>query len=109
MRTMNRSITRDTTMRLRDGRTLAYAEFGDPAGKPVLYMHGFPDSRLTRHPDDALTASLGVRVIIPDRPGMGGSDFRRARSLLERASFVAELADELKLDRFAVAGWSAGG
>ena len=46
MRTMESIIT-DATFRLPDGRTIAYAEYGDPAGKPVLLMHGFPDSRIT--------------------------------------------------------------
>jgi pimeloyl-ACP methyl ester carboxylesterase len=98
-----------TTIQLRDGRTLGYAQYGDPAGKPLIFMHGFPDSHITRHPDDALTASLGVRLIIPDRPGIGLSSFKPARSLVERVEDVVELADLLKLPRFAVLGWSAGG
>ena len=31
---------------LHDGRTLGYAEYGDPEGAPVFYFHDFPDSRL---------------------------------------------------------------
>jgi hypothetical protein len=31
---------------LHDGRTLGYAEFGDPAGVPLIYCHGHPGSRL---------------------------------------------------------------
>ena len=34
------------TVRLRDGRALGYSEYGDPAGKPVFFFHGFPGSRL---------------------------------------------------------------
>lgn len=34
------------TMRFRDGRLLGYAEYGDPAGMPLLYFRGHPDSRL---------------------------------------------------------------
>src|SRR5437868_4736543 len=98
-----------TTIQLRDGRTLGYAQYGDPSGKPLILMHGFPDSHITRHPDDGLTTSLGVRLIIPDRPGTGLSSFKPARSLVERVEDVAELADLLKLPRFAVLGWSAGG
>src|SRR4051812_21982958 len=99
----------NATLRLRDGRTLGYATYGDPAGRPILLMHGYPDSRLTRHPDDSLTASLGVRLIVPDRPGIGLSAFRPARSVLERVADIAALADGLSLERFAVLGWSAGG
>lgn len=98
-----------TSIRLRDGRALSYAEYGDPDGRPLFLMHGFPDSRITRNPDDALTASLAVRLIIPDRPGIGLSDFTPARSLLQRVDDVAELADALGVRRFAVLGWSAGG
>src|SRR5436305_12226700 len=89
------------TVKLPDGGSRGYAEYGDPAGKPVLFMHGYPDSHLTRNPDDGLTASLGVRLIIPDRPGIGQSDFAPARAVLDRAADVAALADRLGLDRFA--------
>jgi pimeloyl-ACP methyl ester carboxylesterase len=98
-----------STVTLSGGRRLAYAEYGDPSGAPLVIMHGFPDCRLTRHPDDARTASLGVRVIIPDRPGIGASDRAPARSVLDRADDIARLADHLGLDRFAALGWSAGG
>jgi pimeloyl-ACP methyl ester carboxylesterase len=36
----------DLTLDLPSGRTLAYAEWGDPAGKPVLLLHRSPGSRL---------------------------------------------------------------
>ena len=96
-------------IRLRDGRRLAYDDVGDPRGAPLLYFHGGGDSRLTRHPDDAIAEQLGIRLIAVDRPGCGRSDFRRCRSLAEWAADVDEVADALELGRFAVLGWSAGG
>lgn len=45
------------TLVLADDRTLAYDLYGDPDGVPVIFSHGFSDSRLIRNPDDALTAS----------------------------------------------------
>jgi hypothetical protein len=39
---------------LKDGRTLAYAEWGDPAGKPVFHFHGSSGSRLERPPDEKM-------------------------------------------------------
>ncbi len=41
---MNTTMPPNTalTVRLRDGRTLGYAEYGDAAGKPVFFFHGFP-------------------------------------------------------------------
>jgi hypothetical protein len=35
---------------LKGGRTLGYAEWGDPAGKPVFHFHGSSGSRLERPP-----------------------------------------------------------
>src|SRR2546426_4842641 len=76
------------TVRLRDGRRLAYDDVGDPTGPAVLYFHGGGDSRLTRHPDDAVAGELGVRLIAVDRPGSGRSDLRPGRSLVEWAADV---------------------
>src|SRR5690349_7432993 len=97
-----------TTITLSDGRTLAYDDVGDPSGAPVLYTHGFGDSRLTRHPDDSLTERAGVRLITADRPGIGGSDPGPAKSAAERADDLRELADSLGIERFAVLAWSCG-
>ncbi len=92
------------TIQLADGRTLAYEAAGDPNGAP----HGTGDSRLARHPDDSLTASLGIRLITADRPGVGGSTRKKGRTLLDWADDAASLADAIGLDEFAVAGWSGG-
>jgi pimeloyl-ACP methyl ester carboxylesterase len=97
------------SIRLADGRRLAFAEFGDPAGAPVVFLHGWGDSRLTRHPDDKATAALGVRLVTVDRPGAGASDFQARRRLVDWPADVAALADELGIERFAVLGWSGGG
>jgi pimeloyl-ACP methyl ester carboxylesterase len=53
--------------------------------------------------------SLNVRVIAPDRPGFGGSEFKRSRKLEDWPQDVIELADALDLDRFAILGFSGGG
>jgi pimeloyl-ACP methyl ester carboxylesterase len=94
---------------LPDGRRLAYDEAGDPAGRPVLFFHGLAASRRVRHPDDGIAAALGVRLLTIDRPGIGDSDPLPRRRLLDWPADVATFASELGLDRFAVAGWSAGG
>ncbi len=71
----------DSVVALRDGRSLAYAEWGDPLGRPVVLFHGQPGSRLLC-PDADATESAGVRLITVDRPGYGRSDpeSRTARS-----------------------------
>jgi pimeloyl-ACP methyl ester carboxylesterase len=99
---------RDTTMVLRDGRTLGYAVSGDPDGRPLLLFHGSPSSRLF-FPDPSETAAAGVRLITVDRPGYGRSDPQPGRQILDWPSDVEQLVDALGLQRFAVAAHSSGG
>lgn len=99
----------DGTITLRDGRALAYAEYGDPAGKPVFYFHGFPGSRLEANLASAAAADTRVRLIAVDRPGYGRSDFKAGRRILDWPDDVTDLADGLHIDRFAALGVSGGG
>ena len=97
------------SVHLVDGRRLTYLEIGDPAGFPVISSHGGLSSRLDVVPAAASAAAHGLRLISPDRPGIGGSDRQPDRLLLDWPVDVAELADELELSSFAVMGWSLGG
>ena len=105
---MRRSVLTEM-LTLSDGRRLAYDTFGDPDGTPVIFSHGFSDSHVIRNPDDDLTASLGVRWIAADQPGVGGSSPRPGRKMVDWGSDMEELADALGLGRFNVAGHSGGG
>jgi pimeloyl-ACP methyl ester carboxylesterase len=95
-------------IRLPDGRRLAYAQFGDPAGRPLFLFHGGGDCRLQRHPDDSIAESLGVRLITIDRPGIAASDFKK-RKLIDWPDDVAAVADKLEIERFSILGYSMGG
>ncbi len=97
------------SIRLSDGRSLAYAEYGDPAGKPLFFFHGGNDSRLEAALLHESALQRGVRVIAPDRPGYGRSDFQFNRTFLDWADDIAQLADMLSIPRFAIAGHSGGG
>ena len=99
----------DNQINLRDGRRLGYAEFGDPRGKPVLFFHGYPGSRWDGAETGHAAERVGVRLIAPDRPGMGLSDYQPKRRLLDWPTDVLELASALGLERFAVIGYSGGG
>jgi pimeloyl-ACP methyl ester carboxylesterase len=98
----------DSTVTLPDGRRLAYAEWGDPDGKPVFFFHGSPGSRLFC-PDEPASVAAGVRLITVDRPGVGRSDTLVARTWGDWPADVVGLADALGIGRFAVVGWSYGG
>ena len=101
--------TTDRTIRLRDGRRLGYAEWGDRGGWPLLYFHGWPGSRLEARLGDEAARTKGVRLIAVDRPGMGLSDYEPGRTLVDWPDDVLELAAALALERFAVLGISGGG
>jgi pimeloyl-ACP methyl ester carboxylesterase len=83
-------------------RSLSIDDVGDPGGTPVVYLHGGGDSRLSRHPDDSIAESLGVRLLAVDRCGPAV----RTRTL---RAWAEEVVAALPVDRFAVIGWSAGG
>jgi pimeloyl-ACP methyl ester carboxylesterase len=104
-------VDRDRSLRLPDGRTLAYTDLGPPDGTPVMYFHGAPSSRLDiiLLGFEATLAKLGVRVVSPDRPGYGGSSAQPGRTLEDWPADVIALADHLGLGRFAVMGPSSGG
>ncbi|MCZ2848555.1 alpha/beta fold hydrolase [Modestobacter sp. VKM Ac-2978] len=100
---------REGSIRLRNGRALAYAEWGDPDGWPVLACHGSPSSRLERHvPDGETYRRWGVRLVVPDRPGFGRSDPQPGRRVLDWPDDVDELLSHLGVDRFAVLSLSGG-
>lgn len=96
------------TLTLQDGRVLTYDVYGDPDGTPVIFNHGLSDSRLIRNPDESFTASLGVRVIVADQPGVGGSTRQKDRRMVDWGPDMEALADELGLAEFNVAGHSGG-
>mmetsp|Transcript_318 Transcript_318/g.927 ORF Transcript_318/g.927 Transcript_318/m.927 type:complete len:607 (-) Transcript_318:21-1841(-) len=99
-----------TTVKLRDGRLLAYAQYGDLAGAPVLYLHGLCGSRIERPPDDSVATRMRVRLITVDRPGYGESDMTlENRSYPAWARDVQDLMAALDIDKFGVVGFSSGG
>jgi len=98
-------------LRLPTGRLLAYDEHGAVDGTPIFYFHGSPSTRLEWHlfGSDALARKLKVRIIVPDRPGLGRSDFQPGRRISDWPADVIALADRLALARFAILGYSGGG
>lgn len=93
---------------LKAGRKIAYYQYGDPTGKPIFFCHGTGSHIHVMLLDDAARAH-GYRIIVPDRPGVGLSDFDPRRKLLDGANDIGLLADELKIDKFGVMGISGGG
>jgi pimeloyl-ACP methyl ester carboxylesterase len=94
---------------LRDGRALAWREYGPADGRPVLRFQGTPGSRNSRHAHEESYDRLGVRVIVFDRPGYGASTRLEGRGIAVVADDAAELLDHLELEVVHVIGGSGGG
>src|SRR4051794_41876942 len=77
------------TLELDDGRALGYAEYGQPDGAPIVYLHGLPGSRLDPAALDQEYRQLGARVVALERPGYGLSTRRRSWGLLDWPTDVA--------------------
>src|SRR3954469_3260928 len=87
------------------GRRLGFAEFGDPHGRAVLWMHGTPGAR-RQIPQAArlAAAELGVRLIGIDRPGVGHSTPHLYSSIADSADDIEQLLDRLGIGDFAMLG-----
>jgi pimeloyl-ACP methyl ester carboxylesterase len=96
-------------LRHRDGRVVTLEIVGERGAKPVLLCHGLADSRLAAQPLQETALELGLRIIAPDRPGIGGTDRRRLGQLADWADDAADLLDALQIDSAAVLGVSGGG
>ena len=92
-----------------DGRTLAYALWGNPGDFPVLVLHGTPGCRLERWPDEDVYRRAGILLVTHDRAGYGRSTRRPGRRIVDEVDDVAALADHLGFEQFGVTGGSGGG
>lgn len=93
---------------------IGYEEHGEPAGHPVVLLHGWPDDIRTWDEVAAALAEAGLRVIVPYLRGFGATRFLdpetpRSGQLSALGSDVVELVDALGLERVALVGhdWGA--
>ena len=93
---------------LSDGRKLGYRLTGDPDGRPLLYFHGFPGSRLEADWLCNDASGCDWRIYALDRPGMGLSDYLPGRTLRDWPCDVAEFANTIGLGKFSILGVSGG-
>lgn len=98
---------REATLALPDGRTLAYATYGAEDGPLVVVLDG-PASRGLARASAPFAASLGLRLVAPDRPGFGGSTPARARGIADWPADHAALLDALGAERAGILGQSGG-
>ena len=107
--TMSTSITTDHTIQLSDGRIVGVASAGKIDAPPIFHFHGNGSSRIEVRMMAETAARVGVRLIGLDRPGIGLSDARPGFRILDWPHIVADVADQLGIESFAVEGISGGG
>jgi pimeloyl-ACP methyl ester carboxylesterase len=93
---------------LGNGASVALSEYGDPGGVPIFFCHGWPSSRTMAELADDAARDLGVRIISPDRPGIRDSQFQPNRRLIDWPALLAEIADQLGIERFRLLAISGG-
>jgi pimeloyl-ACP methyl ester carboxylesterase len=91
------------------GRVVRYCCYGSQAGLPVVSLAGTPGTRWERPGVVSAMGQQGLRVVVPDRPGYGGSDRQPGRTVADVAADVATVARAQGWAQFAVTGFSGGG
>ncbi|MUL78598.1 alpha/beta fold hydrolase [Mycolicibacterium sp. CBMA 226] len=93
-----------------EDRQIGFAEFGDPQGRAVFWLHGTPGAR-RQIPTEAraFAGRQNIRLIGIDRPGIGSSTPYQYDNVLGFTDDLRTIADTLGIDRFAVIGLSGGG
>jgi pimeloyl-ACP methyl ester carboxylesterase len=105
-------MTVEWDVQLKGGRVVRGYDSG-PAGasgrRTIVWHHGSPQTGVLLKPLLSAAADRGVRLVSYARPSYGGSSPLPGRDVASAANDVAQLADALGVDRFAVMGASGGG
>jgi pimeloyl-ACP methyl ester carboxylesterase len=101
-------MSRENFVQLREGAVIAFEEYGDANGVPVIFCHGWPSSRTMARLTDEPAHELGVRMISPDRPGISGSSLQPNRKLIDWPLIVERLTDQLGVGEFRMLAISGG-
>ncbi|MDQ6989424.1 MAG: alpha/beta fold hydrolase, partial [Mariprofundaceae bacterium] len=96
-------------VRLYDGRYLAYREYGDKQGYPVLYFHSTTGGELECAHGDALCQQYGIRLLAISRPGYGESDQSLKRTAISWTQDVQQFLEHLNIKQCAIIAYSSGG
>jgi pimeloyl-ACP methyl ester carboxylesterase len=101
-------MSRENFVQLREDAVIAFEEYGDANGVPVIFCHGWPSSRTMARLTDEPAHELGVRIISPDRPGISGSSLQPNRKLIDWPLIVERLIDQLGVGEFRMLAISGG-
>src|SRR5438477_3911744 len=101
-------MNREKAVQLEDGAVIAFEEYGDANGMPVIFCHGWPSSRTMARLTDEPARDLGVRIISPDRPGISGSSLQPNRKLTDWPRVIERIVDHVDIGEFRMLAISGG-
>ncbi|KAJ4352363.1 uncharacterized protein N0V89_007711 [Didymosphaeria variabile] len=90
------------------GRIISFSEVGDPQGFAVFVCVGMGLTRYVMAFYDQLALTLKLRLITPDRPGIGGSQVDPNGTPLSWPDDVLVICQTLKITKFSLLAHSAG-
>ena len=93
---------------LSDGRKVSFLDVRYSEGIPVFYFHVSPESRFGTLFLEESAIRNKLRILAPDRPGFGDSDFKKKYTLLDYKQDIIEIANKLELSKFGTIGVSGG-
>lgn len=99
---------RKDLLQLSDGGVVAFEEYGDASGTPVIFCHGWPSSRTMAQLADQPARALGIRIISPDRPGISDSSMHIDRKLSDWPRVAEQLVNVLEIGEFRILAISGG-
>jgi len=56
-------MLREKLIKLENGAVIAFEEYGNANGEPVIFCHGWPSSRIMSRLTDDSARDLGIRII----------------------------------------------
>jgi pimeloyl-ACP methyl ester carboxylesterase len=101
-------MSSEDLIQLENGAVIAFEQYGDASGVPVIFCHGWPSSCTMARLTDEAACDLGIRIISPDRPGISGSSLQPNRKLSDWPPVVQRLATHLGIHEFRMLAISGG-
>ncbi len=102
-------LERQSIIKDRDGRDIAFTWMGDPNGRPVLFCHGVATGYLLPSHNIRSLEERGIKAYCISRPCFGDTSPSLRRDFAQAASDdIATLASHLKVTRWIALGLGSG-
>ncbi len=99
----------DGFLHLPNGSRLAFNNYGNPQGFPLLYFHDTGSSRLEASLMHQGALRCGYRLVAFDRPGVGCSDYFACKSPHSLCENLLPVLEALGFDSFGIVAKGGGG